>query len=305
MAHGGLAHILSERNQLDAALAHVQLGVDQLEQVGGAWAGLVLYRALARVRQAQGNWTDALAALDRAYRSGQSTQVSIAATQAAALAACLQLAQGHLEIATAWAANSGLSPDDPDANHPGLREMEYLSLARVLDAQGNHAEALSLLDRLLNSAEADGRNGSVIAILVLQALVSQTQGDTTCALTCLERALALAEPEGYLRIFVDEGAAMTELLRQAQSRGIRPNYVNKLLVAFGPKDAKRGSGGVEERQASPPPPPPPPPRGGFNPNPRVNAKRRVLDFALRAFGGFRMGTKSKSKIVNRKSKIQK
>jgi LuxR family maltose regulon positive regulatory protein len=245
MAYAGQAYILCERNQLDAALAHIQLGADQLDQVGGAWAAHVLSRVLARVQQAQGNWPDAFDTLDRSYQMGQSAQVSLVVTQAAALRVCLQLAQGDLGSATAWAANSGLSPDDPAASHPGFREEEYLSLARVLDAQGRHAEALSLLDRLMGSAQAEERGGSAIAILAIQAVVNQAQGNRTRALECLERALVLAEPEGYVRIFVDEGEPMRWLLADFQSKTrkrLRAEadetsrrlvaYANRLLAAF-------------------------------------------------------------------------
>jgi LuxR family maltose regulon positive regulatory protein len=245
MAHGGLADILCERDQLEAALAHVQLGADQVELVGGAWSDHVLYRALARVQQAQGNWTDALDTLERAYEMGQSGQVSLVMTQAAALRAGLQLAQGDLGAAEAWAANSGLSPEDPEVDHPSWREVEYLTLARVLDAQGRHGEALSLLDRLMGSAQAEERHGSAIGILAIQAVVNQTQGNRTRALECLERVLALAEPEGYIRVFVDEGEPMRSLLAEFQSM-IRKRlpagadetsfrllaYANKLLAAF-------------------------------------------------------------------------
>jgi LuxR family maltose regulon positive regulatory protein len=232
MAHGGLANILCERNQLDAALAHVQLGAEQLGQVGGAWSTLVIYRVLARVQQARGNWADALDVLDRAYQIGQRAQISLAETQAAALRARLQLAQGDLRAAAAWAANSGLSLDDAEASRLGWREVEYLTLARVLGAQGRYAEALLLLDRLMQSAQAEERNGSLIAIHVLQALIIQTQGNIAHALTFLERALVLAEPEGYVRIFVDEGKPMAQLLSQAVKAGLRPDYASQLLAAF-------------------------------------------------------------------------
>jgi LuxR family maltose regulon positive regulatory protein len=114
-----------------------------------------------------------------------------------------------------------------------------------------------LLRLLQQAAESDRRTGSLIEILVLGALAQQAQGDLTGALTALESALALAEPEGYLRIFVDEGAAIAKLLRQAQSRGIRPNYVSKLLAAFGAEEQR--SGGADERQGSPLPLRPPAP----------------------------------------------
>ena len=80
-------------------------------------------------------------------------------------------------------------------------------------------EAMGLLERLLQAAEAGGRTGSVIEILVLQALAHQAQGDIPAALVPLERALTLAEPEGYVRMFVDEGPPMAQLLREAAARG--------------------------------------------------------------------------------------
>lgn len=232
MAHGGLAHIFYERNQLDAALDHVKVGVEQLELVGGAWSSLVLNRTLARIQQTQGNWTEALDALERAYQNGQRTQVKVVLTQTAALRARLQLAQGELEAAVQWAADSGLSVDDAKAGHPGLREEEYLVFARVLNAQNRHAETQFLLNRLLRSAEAEGRIGSAITILVLQCLSLRTQGNPAGALTLLARALALGEAEGYCRVFLDEGEPMADLLRQTRLRDPSASYANRLLAAF-------------------------------------------------------------------------
>ena len=92
---------------------------------------------------------------------------------------------------------------------------------------------MGLLERLLQAAEAGERTGSVIEILVLQALAHQMQGDISAALTPLERALTLAEPEGYVRIFVDEGPPMAVLLEEAAKHGIAPNSVRQLLTATG------------------------------------------------------------------------
>jgi LuxR family maltose regulon positive regulatory protein len=186
----------------------------------------------------------ALDALDQAYQIGQSAQVGLVTSQAAALRACLQRARGDLGAAEVWAANSGLSPQDPEASHPGWREVEYLSLSRVLNAQGRHADALSLLDRLLQSAQAEERDGSAIAILALQALVNQTQGSGARALECLERALALAEPEGYVRTFLDEGEPMRLLIseirlaigKRAQDGSRLLAYIDSLLSAFAGAD---------------------------------------------------------------------
>ena len=91
---------------------------------------------------------------------------------------------------------------------------------------------MGLLERLLKAAEEGGRTGSVIEILVLQAMAYHAQGDLPAALLPLQHALALAEPEGYIRMFLDEGPSMMQLLREASAREIMPDYTNKLLAAF-------------------------------------------------------------------------
>jgi len=119
------------------------------------------------------------------------------------------------------------------------REPEYLTLVRVRIAQGREhptgpflSEALLLLARLLEDAEPKARVSSVIEILILRALALEVQGERAEALTALDRALTLAEPEGYMRLFIDEGAPMASLLRQAHMHDILPGYVAHLQAAF-------------------------------------------------------------------------
>jgi LuxR family maltose regulon positive regulatory protein len=89
-----------------------------------------------------------------------------------------------------------------------------------------------LLERLRKAAEDGGREGSAIEILILQALAHQAQGDLPAALLPLQHALALAEPQGYVRTFLDEGENMRGLLREASAHEIMPDYTDKLLAAF-------------------------------------------------------------------------
>ena len=100
-------------------------------------------------------------------------------------------------------------------------------------------EAIGLLERLLNAAEAGARTGSMIEILMLHALAHHAQGDIPAALAPLERALTLAEPEGYIRMFVDEGPPMAHLLSAAAAQGIMLGYIEMLLAAF-PRTEGRG-----------------------------------------------------------------
>jgi LuxR family maltose regulon positive regulatory protein len=147
-----------------------------------------------------------------------------------------------LTEALGWVRERGLSIDD-DLSY--LREFEHVTLARVLIAEykSDRADrsilkAMGLLERLRKAAEEGGRISSVIEILVLQALAHEAQGNIPSALAPLERVLALAELEGYVRVFVDEGQPMARLLyeilsrAEALSRGIAPDYVRQLLAAF-------------------------------------------------------------------------
>ena len=146
------------------------------------------------------------------------------------------VAQGRLGEAQGWVREQGLSVENELSY---LHEFDHITLARVLlacyqsdHADGSISEVMGLLERLLKAAEERGGKGSVIEILVLQALAYHAQGDLPAALKPLQLALTLAEPEGYVRMFVDEGPPMAQLLLEAASRGIMPDYTGKLLAAF-------------------------------------------------------------------------
>jgi LuxR family maltose regulon positive regulatory protein len=135
---------------------------------------------------------------------------------------------GRLGEALAWARSQDLSAEDELTY---VREFEHITLARLLLARTCTPEALALLHRLLLAAHEGGRIGSVIEILALQALAQQSRGQMHAALVPLERALRLADPEGYARVFVDEGAPMTFLLQSAARQEIAPKYVRQLLAS--------------------------------------------------------------------------
>jgi LuxR family maltose regulon positive regulatory protein len=99
-------------------------------------------------------------------------------------------------------------------------------------------EATNFLERLLDAAERGGRNGSLIEILILLAIARRARDDAAGALAALDRAAAMAEPEGYVRAFVDEGAPIAALLTTAARQSSVPAYVRRLLLAFGPVDTQ-------------------------------------------------------------------
>ncbi len=230
MAFFGLSMICYEWNDLEAALKHTLQSIELCQQWGHVGILMGSQVMLFRVRQALGEMDSAQAALEEAERLARAhPQTPRAPGWVASFRVRSWLAEGNLAVAARWTQQSGLKIED-DMSY--LREAEYLALGRVLRAQGEFDAALTLLGRLLRIAETTGRMGSMIEMLVLQALTVQAKDDIPQALTTLERALSLAQPEGYMRVFLDEGAPMAKLLRRAGSHGIAPKYVAKLLSEF-------------------------------------------------------------------------
>jgi len=192
------------------------------------------HAVLAQTRLAQGNAETALAAIEQAVQITRGNDIARLAVQTSAYQARIWLTQGRLDLATRWARDYRES-DEPEY----LREFEGLTLARVLLAQGEPATAQSLLDTILPPAEAAGRMGAVIEALTLHALARQAVGDGDGALEALVRALEMAEPEGYVRVFVDAGQPMAALLQDALARGLAADYAKKLLGAFQPSGPRQ------------------------------------------------------------------
>lgn len=241
----GLSELHRERGDLEAAKQHLLRSKELGEHVGLPETRYRWYVAMARIKEAQGDLDGALDLLDEAERQYvESPDPDV--RPVAALKTRVWVAQGRLSEALAWTRERGLSVDD---NLTYLREFEHITLAKVLidrynrdRAEQSVHEAMRLLERLLKAAEEGGRMGSVIEILVLQALAHEAQGDSPAALVPLERALSLAEPEGYVRVFVDEGRPMAGLLSEAAAHGIMPAYTTKLLAVLESEEHKSEEG---------------------------------------------------------------
>jgi LuxR family maltose regulon positive regulatory protein len=221
------AKILYEWNDLEAAERSLLEGLELLRRGGIGEHFGNMHAVLAQIRQAQGDRAGAQSAIQQAVQIAESASIRRLSIQALAYQTRIWLAQGELELARRWARDYGQVGETEY-----LREYEDLTLARVMLADGQAYEALVLLDSLLRAAETAGRGGRVIEALALRALAHQTQAHTNRAVDDLARALELAEPEGFVRTFVDEGEPMAALLRRAASRGIAPAYASTLLAVF-------------------------------------------------------------------------
>jgi len=236
----GLGELLREWNELEAAAYLLARGMKlmqgaRLVDAEKVWLG---YATLARVQQGQGKQELALATVESFLQVAQHGHFAAALlARGVALRAQLELAQGQLQAAGHWAERSGLSTTAVPSYR---REGEYLTLARVRIAEARArlnaaslAEVLVLLERLQAEAESTRRTRSVLEILLLRALALEAQGNRSAALAALGGVLSLAEPQGYMRLFLDEGPPLVALLHEARRQGLAPRYLARLLEAAG------------------------------------------------------------------------
>ena len=243
----GLAEVAYQRNELDTALRHLTEGIVLCRQLNFTQPLATGLAALAWIRQASGDPGGARDAMEEAGRIAPGPAVAGLLNPVPAQRARLQLAQGEAAAAARWTQECGLGPDDEP---PYPREPEYLVLARVLLAQDRPDPALALLERLRAAAAAQDRTGSIIEIQALQALALAAAGDEDAAVDALAGALTLACPQGYARVFADEGPPMSTLLArlvaaqkagQAPARDVPLGCLARLLRAFGQPPALSGA----------------------------------------------------------------
>jgi LuxR family maltose regulon positive regulatory protein len=228
--HTGMADVLRERNELEQASHHLDV-VTELGEDNGLPQNPYRWRLVAaRIRQATGDIDGALALYDDADRR-YFTDFSPRVRPPSALRARMLITQRRLADAARWARDEGVSADDELTY---VREFEHATLARLLVAQNRPGDALGLLARLLRAAQEGSRTGSVLDVLVAQSLAFDASGDAASALDALERAAELAEPEGYVRVFLDEGPPMASLLKRAAARPTASNAVTALANAITP-----------------------------------------------------------------------
>jgi LuxR family maltose regulon positive regulatory protein len=240
-AHICLAQVLYEWNQVEEAVRYVNRAIELTRQGAQMTIAVMAVPGLAPLTELAGQ-TNALSdALDELQGLASASRSTMMSRIMAAWRARLSLARGNVAEAMEWAARRERPEAHPNEAIAFPLEFEYLTLARLGIARGQLHGVPAMLERLREKAEAEGRTGSVIEILVLLAVALRAQGRTDEAATTLQRALSFAKPEGFVRTFVDAGEPMAELLRSALARQIMPDYVSELLASFGTAGGKDGS----------------------------------------------------------------
>jgi LuxR family maltose regulon positive regulatory protein len=230
------AEVLRELDELDSAYAKGTRGLEitntSIDMTLIGWG----YMCMSRILLSKQDWSGIEDLLHRTEEHRQQSNLPpwimnlLAAWQAR-----LWLVQGNITGAIQWVQDRGLITGNdliPPEALDYFALMDYILLARIWIAQEQPVEAVNLLTQLCSAAAAGGRISRQIEIQCLLALAYQANGNSTRAVASLEQALTLAEPEGFIRTFVDEGPPMARLLYEALSRGIAPDYVRHLLAAF-------------------------------------------------------------------------
>jgi LuxR family maltose regulon positive regulatory protein len=248
----GLGEIAREWNDLDAATGYLNEGLE-LFKLFGELGSVISYLTLARIKEVQGDLDAAQEIVDQARQLAAKIEASKMDDElVAAYQAQLWIVQGKNQQVASWVENAELEKRiSANINQPRFDpvwEIHCQTMARVYLSQGNYGQALHVIEPLLKRAQASQRMRSMLKVLAMQAVIYRLKGDNQEALQILERALNHAKAEGYVRTFLDEGEAMVQLLYEAASKGIHPDYTGELLAAYA--YSKPASISIQEKQSN-------------------------------------------------------
>ena len=242
----GLGELAREWNDLDGALHYFSESVELFTRFSSIGVP-VAYLSIARVKVAQGDWDSGQEYLEKARQFAQASKATgLDDRLVNGLQARFWIGRGEFALAEQWARDTGLIAhpiteiiETAGANVAGSEfiQIEYMTLARLYLVQNKADAALQVIDPLLNVARSLGYVRRVLSLLVLKSLILQQKKEEGLAVEVLGQALALAEPEGYQRVFLDEGDPMAQLLFRALRSGYSPVYAKKILAAFPPKNS--------------------------------------------------------------------
>jgi LuxR family maltose regulon positive regulatory protein len=224
-AHFARGRILRERNELETAVLQMQHGVALCREWQQAYSLAIGLLDLSIVWTAMAEWERARHVLQEARLLAQKVSPEWGGGMVDGLSARLALAQGDVETAAQWALNCPFGPHDEPSYELTII---CFTRARVLIAQNQTDDALTLLKKLEQLHQSVGRKRLVMEALIWQAKTLAVQGNTTEAMAQLKSALKLAEPEGYVRVFIDAGQPIADLLAQFSPS----SFQQKLLAAF-------------------------------------------------------------------------
>jgi LuxR family maltose regulon positive regulatory protein len=236
-AFTGTAHILLgaislERNELDAAAKYLEDGIELIQQSGIAYSLAYTYCTKARLHMAQNEVEKAVDALRQADQAAEATPLMHILLHNWACQAKLALKLGDTDSASRWIERD---TDVPGNLPPYLLEVQQISVAWVCLAQGSFEKALATTDSVIDQAEIAGRTAHVIESCLLKSLVFQAKKETTQAVAALRKAISFAASEGYIRVFLEGGKPVWELLPLVAGQNFNHHYVSQLLAAFDEK----------------------------------------------------------------------
>lgn len=235
-AYLNLGNVFYEWNDLDGAEQNFHTCLEIAQKIHALDGTLYATLGLAKTSQAKGDGEYAAELIWQAEQKLPNFSQSILGQHAASILAQIALACGDMQAVENWAAGRSLPTDDSLLTSLFLLKVEYLTLARLLILQDQAVEAELFLEKLYSTAESTGLSSCQIETLALIALARNQQGNASGAMQALAQALQRAEPEGYIRIFVDLGEPIIELLQQAADQSAQREYANKILSAMNTVD---------------------------------------------------------------------